>query len=62
MIDYIKYLEAYEKGLDDGFFRGEECWDRSTWGDRENVAYKRGYDHGVWMYCEAIADAQGGKA
>lgn len=52
MLDYIKFLAAYEKGLDDGFFRGEECSDSSEWSDFESASYKRGYDHGIWMFCE----------
>jgi len=47
-------LTAYERGVDDGFFRGSECWDTSDWTDEIKDAYKRGYDHGVWMYCETI--------
>jgi hypothetical protein len=51
-MDYDKLLHAFERGIDDGFFRGAECWDSSKWGDFERASYKRGYDHGVWMYCE----------
>ena len=43
---------AYERGVDDGFFRGAE---NDPYVDDElRAAYKRGYDHGVWMYCETL--------
>lgn len=43
---------AYERGVDDGFFRGTE--NDPYVGDELRAAYKRGYDHGVWMYCETL--------
>jgi len=48
-------IHAYERGLDDGFFSGNP--NDSYLGPREDLkaAYKRGYDRGVWMYCERDA-------
>lgn len=52
-----KIIHAYESGLDDGFFKGE----RENWplggSDEERIAYERGYDHGVWLYCETSCGA-----
>jgi hypothetical protein len=47
-----KMLDAFQKGIDDGFFQGNHN-DTIVW-EREELraAYDRGYDHGVWMYCE----------
>jgi hypothetical protein len=45
---------AYERGVDDGFFRGTE--NDPYVGDELRAAYKRGYDHGVWMHCETLED------
>lgn len=48
-------VNAFERGIDDGFFQGIQnpLFDRS---DDERVAYKRGYDHGVWLYCETLEE------
>ena len=48
-----RIVNAFERGIDDGFFQGTQNppVDRS---DDERVAYKRGYDHGVWLYCETM--------
>ena len=48
----IEILSAYERGLDDGFFRGERVNISLNKSDDERIAYKCGYDHGVWMYTE----------
>jgi hypothetical protein len=47
-----KMLDAFQKGIDDGFFQGNYN-DTLVW-EREELraSYNRGYDHGVWMYCE----------
>jgi hypothetical protein len=48
-----RIVNAFERGIDDGFFQGTQSplFDRS---DDEQAAYKRGYDHGVWLYCETM--------
>lgn len=46
-----KLIHAFERGLDDGFFRGESNPPLGR-SDEERAAYHRGYDHGVWMFCE----------
>lgn len=52
-MDYNQLLHAFERGIDDGFFRGDSE-NRYLGKSAELVdAYQRGYDHGVWMYCEA---------
>ena len=51
-------LNAYERGLDDGFFRGERGSESLDKSDDERVAYERGYDHGVWMYTETLEGEQ----
>ena len=44
-------IAAFERGIDDGFFVGNEVLpDDQT----ESAFYRRGYDHGVWMYCETL--------
>ena len=53
-IDYT-IIHAYERGLDDGFFQGERNDTYLGPRDELRVAYERGYDHGVWMYCEREA-------
>jgi len=52
-MDYNKLLHAFERGIDDGFFRGDS--ENRYLGNSEELedAYQRGYEHGVWMYCEA---------
>ena len=47
-----KMLDAFERGVDDGFFQGN--YNDPYVGDEMRAAYKRGYDHGVWMYCETV--------
>lgn len=47
-------INAYERGVDDGFFKGERENMPLGTSDDERVAYERGYDHGVWMYCETL--------
>jgi hypothetical protein len=47
-------ISAYEQGVDDGFFRGIE--NDPYVGDELRAAYRRGYDHGVWMHCETLED------
>jgi hypothetical protein len=48
-------IHAFERGLDDGFFQGESNDTYLGPRDELRVAYKRGYDYGVWMYCERHA-------
>jgi hypothetical protein len=48
--DLSTSLYAYERGVDDGFFGGNDNNTFST--NEQRHAYKRGYDHGVWMYTE----------
>lgn len=48
-------LDAYGMGVDDGLLNGSEC--ALTEGhvpdtDELRAAYRRGYDHGVALYCE----------
>ena len=45
-------IHAYERGLDDGFFSGNSNDTYDGPRDELRAAYKRGYEHGVWMYCE----------
>jgi hypothetical protein len=47
-------LHAYERGLDDGLLRGERENMPLGKSDEERAAYQRGYDHGVWLYCETL--------
>lgn len=44
-----RYVFAYEQGLDDGFFEGNATPPEDP---IERAFYKRGYEHGVWMFCE----------
>jgi len=54
----IEILSAYERGVDDGFFRGTESdYMEGLSNDEERIAYKRGFDHGVWMHCEMFEGA-----
>lgn len=46
-------LEAYEAGLEDGFFSGAELRKENLTEEQE-AAYNRGYDKGVEMYCYTI--------
>jgi hypothetical protein len=48
-----RMIHAFERGVDDGFFSKPQ---ESPLGvsDEERSAYQRGYDHGVWMYCETL--------
>jgi hypothetical protein len=54
--DLIALLYAYEHGVDDGFFDGNEKNTFST--NEQRHAYSRGYDHGVWMYTENTHPAE----
>lgn len=45
-------LAAFERGIDDGFFRGVENHSFPEWTEEARHAYRRGYDHGIWLYCE----------
>lgn len=45
-------IHAYERGVDDGFFSGNSNDTYDGPRDELRAAYKRGYEHGVWMYCE----------
>jgi len=48
--DLTSLLNVYERGVDDGFFDGNN---KNTFPTHEQRhAYRRGYDHGVWMYTE----------
>lgn len=50
-----KLLDAYEMGIDDGLLNGTQCAiaeRRIPNTDALRAAYKRGYDHGVALYCE----------
>ena len=53
----IEILSAYERGVDDGFFRGTESDYMEGLSNDERVAYERGFDHGVWMHCEMFEGA-----
>ena len=57
-MDYDKLLQAFERGIDDGFFRGDTENRYLDSSDDLRDAYQRGYDHGVWMYCEANYSAE----
>ena len=57
-MDYNKLLHAFERGVDDGFFRGDTENRYLDSSDELRDAYQRGYDHGVWMYCEANYSAE----
>jgi len=48
-------IHAFERGVDDGFFRVASCPPENK-SDDERSAYQRGYDHGVWMYCETLEE------
>ena len=48
-------IHAYERGVDDGFFSGNSNDTYTGPRDELRAAYQRGYDHGVWMYCERQA-------
>ena len=48
-----RMVNAFERGLDDGFFQGIQNPPLNR-PDDEQGAYKRGYDHGVWLYCETL--------
>jgi len=48
-----RIVHAFERGIDDGFFHGTQNPPLGQ-SDEERVAYKRGYDHGVWLYCESL--------
>lgn len=52
-MDTWDLLHAFERGVDDGFFRGDSENRYLGPSDEVRYAYQRGYDHGVWMYCEA---------
>lgn len=48
-------LDAYEMGVDDGLLNGSECAlaeGHVPDADELRAAYRRGYDHGVALYCE----------
>ena len=47
-------IHAFERGIDDGFFSGNSNDTYVGPRDELRAAYKRGYDHGVWMYCETV--------
>jgi len=55
--DLIELLYAYEQGVDDGFFDGNEKNTFST--NEQRHSYRRGYDHGVWMYAEGDWEDEG---
>jgi hypothetical protein len=57
-MDYDKLLQAFERGIDDGFFRGDTENRYLDSSDDLRDAYQRGYDHGVWMHCEANYSAE----
>ena len=46
----MRYVTAFEAGLNDGFFKGESHWP-DTDDELVRVFYVRGFDHGVWLYC-----------
>lgn len=52
-MDHDKLLHAFERGIDDGFFRGDSENRYLGKSDELADAYQRGYDHGLWMYREA---------
>ena len=45
-------LDAYAFGLDEGFQHGVPWQDTSTWPHENILAYNRGFEHGVRLYCE----------
>lgn len=49
-----KILFAYEQGIDDGFFIGSETRIIDDWSDEARAAYRRGYDHGVFLYTTTL--------
>lgn len=54
VIDKCAY--AFERGVDDGLLRGvDNPEDMSA---MELMYYKRGYDHGVWLYGEHDNESQ----
>ena len=50
----IELLNAYERGINDGFFEGNMQELGEGVSDECRVAYIRGYAHGVWMYSESL--------
>jgi hypothetical protein len=50
----MRLFQRMSKVLMMGFFRGIE--NDPYVGDELRAAYKRGYDHGVWMHCETLED------
>jgi hypothetical protein len=44
-------LAAHRRGIEDGFHRGN--YHNPYEGGQTYIAYKRGYDAGITMYCEA---------
>ena len=52
-MDHDQLLHAFERGIDDGFFRDDSENRYLGKSDELADAYQRGYDHGLWMYREA---------
>ena len=52
--EFWNIVHAFERGVDDGFFKGVRDDTYLGPNDELREAYDRGYDHGVWMYCETI--------
>ena len=44
-------LDAFELGVATGVLSGVDACPED-WPEELRAAYKRGYDHGVWLYCE----------
>jgi len=57
-MDYNQLLHAYERGIDDGFFRGDS--ENRYLGKSEELmdAYQRGYEHGLWMHQETTGEGK----
>jgi hypothetical protein len=56
-----RMVNAFERGIDDGFFQGTQNPPLGR-SDDERLAYKRGYDHGLWLYCETLENGVRGLA
>lgn len=48
----VTELDAFELGVDHGALSGVDIVCPEDWSEEVCAAYKRGYDHGVWLYCE----------
>jgi hypothetical protein len=51
---YDAILEAFERGLKDGYYKGVESNPYNT--DTLILSYRKGYDSGIRMYLDSITD------